>query len=66
MQKETLYEKGLNFKGRKGNQVLTYTVEMPINLKEDQKYLKKFEDSLGPDNYKETETFWQKIKNMFK
>lgn len=67
MQKETLYGKGLNFKGRQGNEVLTYTIEMPINLTEDQKKsLKKFEDSLGTDNYKETESFWQKIKNIFK
>lgn len=65
--RKILLGKGLNFKGQVGNQILIYKIEMPINLVDPQKeILKKFDSSLSVDNYKNTETFWQKIKNFFK
>lgn len=66
-ERKILVGKGLEFKGSIGNQIITYTIEMPINLNDDQKKaLEKFEKTLGNDNYKETESIWQKIKNIFK
>ena len=65
--RKVLLGKGLKFKGQVGNQILIYKIEMPINLNDSQKeILKKFDSSLNVDNYKNTETFWQKIKNFFK
>lgn len=66
-QTKTLIGKGLNFKGKVGNQIIKYIIEMPVNLTDDQKKaLNNFEKTLGKDNYKETESFWQRIKNIFK
>lgn len=65
--RKVLVGKGLKFKGSVGNQIITYTIEIPVNLSEDQKKLvSKLDTSLGKDNYRETESFFQKIRNFFK
>lgn len=66
-ERKVLKNKGLTYQGRTGDQIIEYEVEIPINLTDKQKeLLKKFEKSLDNNNYKETESFLQKIKNLFK
>lgn len=62
-----LSDKGLNFRGRQGRQIIKFSVEMPINLTEEQiEIMKKFENSMTKNNYKETENFSSKLKRFFK
>lgn len=47
--------------------IITFKVEIPINLDDKQKELiKKFDKGLDNNNYKETQSFWKKIVNLFK
>ncbi len=64
---EVLKNKGLNFRGRQGNQINRYNIEIPTNLtKEQKKLLEKLEKSLNHENYTETHSFFDWLKGIFK
>lgn len=66
-QKEVLRNKGLKFKNHQGNMIVEYKIDMPLKLNKEQKeLLEKLNDSLKNDNYKEVNSFFDKIKNIFK
>ncbi len=63
--------KGVQKLGRseneRGDQFVTVNVEIPKNLNKNQKeMLKKFEDSLGENNYNNRKSFFDKVKNILR
>lgn len=51
----------------RGDQYVTVSVEVPKNLTKAQKeLLKKFDESLGDNNYNKRSTFFEKLKNILK
>lgn len=62
-----LKDKGINYNGRLGSQIIEIQVEVPTNLSEKQKdILKQFDESLDKKNYKEGNSFKDKVKKFFK
>ncbi len=54
-------------RNERGDQYVTVTVEVPKNLNKNQKeLLKKFEESLGENNYNKRRSFFDKIKDILK
>ena len=54
-------------RNERGDQYVKVVVEVPKNLNKTQKdLLKKFEDSLGENNYKNRKNFFDKIKDILK
>lgn len=65
--KKVIKSKGLDYNGRKGDQIVTFKVELPTNLTETQKEdLAKFGKSLTDKNFKEHKTFLDWLKGLFK
>lgn len=61
-----LKEKGINYGGYKGSEIIEIKIETPTNLTEKQKdILKEFDESLGNKNYKEGKSFKDKLKKFF-
>ncbi|MBP6126266.1 MAG: molecular chaperone DnaJ [Leptotrichiaceae bacterium] len=61
-----LKDKGINYGGRLGSEIIGIQIETPTNLSEKQKQiLKEFDDSLGQKNYKEGKSFKDKVKKFF-
>lgn len=61
-----LRDKGINYGGRIGSEIIEIKIETPTNLTEKQKnILKEFEASLGNKNYKEDKSFKDKLKKFF-
>ncbi|VWL85816.1 molecular chaperone DnaJ [Oceanivirga miroungae] len=64
--KTTLRSKGLNFRGNVGSQIVTFKVELPVGLNQEQKKLvEKLEKSLNQKNYTEQHSFFSFLKNLF-
>lgn len=64
--KITMRSKGLNFRGTKGNQIVTFKVELPVELSQEQKKLiEKLDKSLKDKNYKEQHSFLGFLKSLF-
>ncbi|WP_067140910.1 molecular chaperone DnaJ [Oceanivirga salmonicida] len=64
---EVLKSKGLNFRGRQGNQINKYNIEIPTNLNSEQKkILEKLEKTLNSENYTESHSFFDWLKGLFK
>ena len=61
-----LKDKGINYGGRPGSEIIEIKIETPTNLTEKQKkILEEFDESLGQKNYKEGKTFKDKLKRFF-
>ena len=62
-----LRDKGIRTSNGTGSEIIEIKIETPINLTEKQKrILKEFEDSLNKKNYKESNSFLDKMKKFFK
>ena len=61
-----LKDKGINYSGRLGSEIIEIKIETPTNLSDKQKkILKEFDESLGHKNYKEGNSFKDKLKKFF-
>ena len=62
-----LRDKGIRTSNGTGSEIIEIKIETPTNLTEKQKrILKEFEDSLNKKNYKESNSFLDKMKKFFK
>ena len=62
-----LRDKGIRTSNGTGSEIIEIKIETPIKLTEKQKrILKEFEDSLNKKNYKESNSFLDKMKKFFK
>ena len=62
-----LKDKGIKYASHRGSEILTIKVETPTNLSSKQKeLLKKFEESLGNKNNKNSKSYFDKVKKFFK
>ena len=61
-----LRDKGIEISGRRGSEIIKIKIETPTNLTEKQKkILEEFNDSLNKKNYKESHSFFEKMKKFF-
>lgn len=61
-----LRNKGLEFRGNKGFEIVSFKVELPVGLTSEQrKIVENLEKSLNSKNYKEHHSFLTFLKNLF-
>ena len=57
----------MNRQNQRGDHIVTFQLEVPTNLSKDQKaILEEFESTTSDRNYKKRQSFFDKIKDIFK